>query len=476
MLMLDKAARDALWQQVIGSVEGYAQRVGEAAVAPRLDPAGLRAELSKWTFDRPGRPGEAVDFAVRNLWENAVHVAHPGYYGMFNPSPSTMGIAADTLVAAFNPQLAAWSHHPWAAEVERHLVQAFGEKFGLPKGSIDGTICNGGWEANLTAVLSALTKRFPDYSRLGARTLDAQPAIYVTGESHDTFKKAARLTGLGEQAIVTVPTDAELKMDTAALGEQIARDREDGLQPFMVVATLGTTSAGIIDPSAKIAAVAAKEGLWFHCDAAWGGAAALHPELRKSLAGIERADSITVDAHKWLSVPVGAGIYLTRHPGLLEETFRVSQRYMPREAEGLDIRDPFAFSIQWTRRFTGLKIFLTLAVAGWQGYSDMVGGMAALGDRLKEKLRAAGWSIVNQTPLPLACFVDTTRADGESAEFLEAVSAHVLASGKAWISVPRIGDNRPVLRACITNYRTTEADLDVLMGALDEARQVTAAQ
>lgn len=471
MLLLEKDAREKLWRKVTETLETYVETVTKAPVAPKLDPEGIRSGLAPFDFEKPVTPEAAIDYTVRNLWEHQLHVSHPSYFGMFNPSPATMGIAAETLAAGFNSQLAAWSHSPWAAEVERHVIQALGRKFGYPEGSVDGTLCSGGMEANHTAVLTALTRHFPAFAEEGARALPGQPTLYVTRESHDTFKKAARLCGLGAKAMVTVPTDNDLRMDPSALQNRVQQDRADGFAPFLVVATLGTTSAGIVDPAAAIADVAAKEKLWFHADAAWGGAAILCDELRPVLEGIERADSITFDAHKWLSVPMTAGMYFTRHTDILEKTFCVTQSYMPREAEGLDIRDPYAHSMQWSRRFLGLKIFLSLAVAGWEGYAEAIGHMNQMGKLLKKKLEENDWEIVNRTPLPLACFVDRTRKDGRSAEFLEAVSARVLASGKAWISVPHIGDNQPCLRACITNYRTQPQDLDTLITTLEDARK-----
>jgi len=471
MLLLEKEARAQLWRRVLEEIETYCEGVSRAPVAPKLDPEKLRAALAAFDFEKPVAPEDAVTFTVKNLWENQLHTPHPAYYGMFNPAPATMGIVADTLVAAFNPQLAAWSHSPFAAEVERHLVQTFGRRFGYRPEETDGTLCIGGMEANHTAVLTALVRHFPEYAEEGVRACKAPPVLYVTRESHDSFKRAARLCGLGAKAAVAVATNDNLQMDVAALRAQIARDRKDGRAPFLVVATLGATSAGVIDPIEAIADVAAQENLWLHADAAWGGAAAFVKELRPPLAGIERADSITFDAHKWLSVPMGAGIYLTRHPDILEKTFHVTQNYMPREAEGLDIQDPYARSMQWSRRFTGLKIFLSLAVAGWQGYAEAIGHMAKMGDLLKQKLEENHWEVVNQTPLPLACFVDRTRPDGDKAAYLDAVCARVLASGKAWISVPRIGDDTPVLRACITNYRTQPEDLDTLLTALNDARR-----
>jgi glutamate/tyrosine decarboxylase-like PLP-dependent enzyme len=259
-------------------------------------------------------------------------------------------------------------------------------------------------------------------------------------------------------------------MDPAALAARIARDRAEGAAPFLVVATAGTTSAGAVDPIEAIADIAAAEGLWCHVDAAWGGAAALVPELRPLLAGAARADSITFDAHKWLSVPMAAGMLLTRHPDILGRTFRVTADYMPRETAELDIVDPYAHSMQWSRRFIGLKVFLALAVAGWEGYEEVLRHQVAMGDELRRALLADGWEVVNRTPLPVVCFVDGRGPAGRAAH-LEALCRHVVGSGRTWISTARIGAERtPALRACITNYRTEAAHVAALVRALGEAR------
>ncbi|MEP7361762.1 MAG: pyridoxal-dependent decarboxylase [Acidobacteriota bacterium] len=464
-LALDPKQRAALWRQVEELVESYTASVGELPVSPKLDPDDIRARLAQFDFELPVRPEEALAFAARQLSEFQVHTRHPRYFGLFNPRPTAMGVFADAMVAGFNPQMAAWSHSPFACEAEAHVIRALGGRFGYAPDSTDGVFCSGGAEANHTALLTALTNEFPYFGERGARGLAAQPVFYVSAEAHHSFHKAARLCGIGLDALRPVPVDAQLRMRSDALAEMIAADRWAGLAPFLIVATAGTTNAGACDPLPAIAAVARAERLWLHADAAWGGAAALAPSVRHVLNGIERANSITFDAHKWLSVPMGAGIYLTRHRNILTRTFGTPNAYMPKEAAALDVTDPHQHSMQWSRRFIGLKVFLSLAVAGWQGYEECVEHMVKMGAFLKDELRASRWRVLNETPLPIACFADGGGADPQ------ATVNRVLASGQAWCSTTILGDREKVLRACITNYATTEADVLAFVAALNDARK-----
>jgi glutamate/tyrosine decarboxylase-like PLP-dependent enzyme len=470
-LDLDGAEWQALWHKVLEQISRLQDNVRQGAVAPVLEPQAIRALLAGVDFSTPRAPIDAVRFVIEALWRNQVHCSHPRYFGLFNPAPSAMGIVGDTIAAAFNPQLAAWSHAPFPAEVEMRLIRAFGEKFGYDPAVTDGAFASGGAEANHTAVICALVSRFPEFSRRGLRGLASQPAVYISQQAHHSFVKAARSTGLGTDAIREVPVGDDLKMDLDQLSEMLQRDRQAGFSPFLLVATAGSTSAGIVDCLPEAAVLARKEGIWFHVDAAWGGAAALLPELRHLLAGIEQADSITFDAHKFLSVPMGAGLFLTRHRQILSEAFRIDTDYMPRDAAALDIVDPYTHSMQWSRRFIGLKLFLTLLVAGWDGYASVIRHQVEMGRRLVDMLNSASWVVVNKTELPVACFVDASRPEGNSAIFLQAVADRVVASGSAWVSTTRLKDGRPVLRACITNFRTEEPDLRALVAALNEARE-----
>src|SRR5262245_4780768 len=370
MLLLDESARKQLWSDLIAAIESYIEEVPTLSVSPPLEPENIRKFLQSFNFSKPLNPGEAIAKVVEGMRKYQVHTPHPMYYGLFNPAPSTMSIAADSLVAALNPQMAAWSHNPFAAEAENYLVREFGIRFGYPADQADGTFCSGGAEANHTALLTALVHAFPEFAREGVRAVSAQPVFYVSAQSHHSFLKAARFSGIGTNAVREVPVNENLQMDPVKLAELTNKDRKEGFIPLMIVATAGKTGAGVIDDLMALRNIASQEKLWFHTDAAWGGGAILIPEGKGVLRGIERSDSITFDAHKWLSVPMGAGMYLTRHPEILSQTCRITADYMPKEGAGLDFVDPYSHSMQWSRRFIGLKLFLTLACAGWKGYED----------------------------------------------------------------------------------------------------------
>jgi aromatic-L-amino-acid decarboxylase len=424
-------------------------------IVPSVTPQEIRGHLaSRYDFTTPANLDDVCADVERMLRTWQVQVTHPRYFGLFNPSVTPASIVADTLVAMYNPQLATWRTSPAANEIERHTLAWLAGKFGLPTDAV-GSFTSGGAEANLSAVVVALTRAFPDYGEGGLLHLVSPPTIYVTAEAHHSFNKIAHMTGLGRRALRIVASDRHLKMNLDDLARRVAEDRRQGFAPFMVVGTAGTTAAGVIDPLPDLARFCRAEDLWFHVDAAWGGAAILSPRLRGHLAGIEAADSITCDAHKWFSVPMGAGMFFCRHPGVVAEAFRAETSYMPGRTAG-PVVDPYTTSVQWSRRFIGLKLFLALAHYGESGYVDMIEHQARMGDVLRESLAAAGWRIVNTTPLPLVCF---TRDGLVTADFLSALYERQI----AWMSEVRLGDGAPVLRACITSFRTTISDIECVV-------------
>ena len=425
--------------------------VADGPIVPSVTPLEIRGYLaSRYDFTKPLALDDVSADVERMLRTWQVQVTHPRYFGLFNPSVTLASIVGDTLVAMYNPQLATWRTSPAANEIERHTLAWLAGKFGFAADAL-ASFTSGGAEANLSAVIVALTRAFPAYGELGLRCLSASPTIYVTAEAHQSFNKIAHMMGLGRRAIRTVATDRELKMDPADLARRVAEDRKGGFAPFLVVGTVGTTAAGAIDPLPELARFCRSEELWFHVDAAWGGAAILSPGLRGHLAGIEAADSITCDAHKWFSVPMAAGMFFCRYADAVREAFRVETSYMPGTTAG-PVLDPYKTSVQWSRRFIGLKLFLALAEHGESGYVEMIEHQARMGDVLRASLKRAGWRVVNTTPLPLVCF---TRDGLVTAKFLAALLERQI----AWMSEVRLG-GAPVVRACVTSFRTTESDIE----------------
>jgi glutamate/tyrosine decarboxylase-like PLP-dependent enzyme len=440
--------------QIRNEFEAVEFRVADGPIVPNVTAEQIRTHLSsQFSFTEPIPLDEVVADVEKMLSNWQVQVTHPRYFGLYNPSVTLASVVADALVAMYNSQLANWRTSPAANEMERHTLAWFASRFGLPTDSI-ATFTSGGSEANLSAVVVALSWAFPEYGERGLRHLSGDPTIYLTEETHHGFNKIAHMAGLGRRNLRIVATDSTLKMDVGDLAQRVREDRTNGMLPFMVIATAGTTAAGIIDPLQEIADYSKTQHLWIHADAAYGGAAVVSPTLRPWLAGIEAADSITCDAHKWLSVPMGCGMFFCRHPESVAQAFRADVTYMPAKPNSEDqfaTFNPLAHSAQWSRRFIGLKLFMALAEHGQAGYAKMVDHQARMADLLRESLIATGWRIANRTPLPVVCF---TREGAIPSDLVRELRDRQI----AWMSDVEIGGT-PAVRACITSFKTTEQEI-----------------
>ncbi|MDB5096299.1 MAG: Aromatic-L-amino-acid decarboxylase [Cyanobacteria bacterium RYN_339] len=459
-LTLPRATRTALWARTGERLEAYLAALPGLPVSP----GDVHADLAAFDFQTPMDPLAVVDAAADMLQAFNLNTAHPAYFGVFNPAAATMGIAADALVAAFNPQLASSASARACIAIEDHLLAYFGAKFGYDL--VRGSFQSGGTTANYTALQCALTAHVPGYGTEGVGP--ARPVLYTSTETHHSILRAARMSGLGTSAVVALPVGPDLRFDVAALRARIHADRNQGKHPLFLVATLGSTSSGTFDDVAALAEVAQTEGMWLHADAAWGGAAILLEECAPLFEGIRLADSITLDAHKWLSVPMGAGMFLTRHPDVQEATFRVDQSpYMPGHTYESAETEPYKQSIEWSRRFIGLKLFMALAAHGEAGYQAVLRHQIAMGAYMRERLAATGWELVNDSPLPVVCFW----APGLDPE---AVARQVADSGKSWITPTKL-NGRGVLRAGIPNFATQREHVDVLIDVLQGCKPGTPA-
>jgi len=315
------------------------QRIAAGPVVPTFDLAVFKRELADFTFATPQPLGEVLSWTIRGMEHGVVHINHPRYFGLFNPAPTFPSQCADRIVGALNPQLATATTSPAAVAIEAPVIRAVAHRAGLPEDA-GGHVTSAGSEANYTAVICALTRANPEFASEGARAFAGAPTLYVSRESHLAWLKIAHQAGIGRSAVRLVATDGMGRMDATALAEAIDNDRRQGCVPVMIGATAGTTNAGMIDPIVPCADLARSFGLWLHVDAAWGGAVVSSDHLRPLLKGMEAADSVTIDAHKWFATTMGCGMFLTRHPPLLSAAFQVTTGFMPSNTVGLDpLRD-----------------------------------------------------------------------------------------------------------------------------------------
>lgn len=436
-------------------------RVARGSVVPTLDMARLRAELAAFDFDSPRELDALLPWMIGQLEHGVVHMTNPRYFGLFNPAPSFPALCGDRLAGVFNPQLATATTSPAAVEIEAHVIRAVARRVNLPP-EATGHFTSGGSEANYTAVLCALTHSNDRFAAEGARSFQGQPVFYISRESHLAWVKIGHQSGIGRFAVRQVPTDGMGRMNADALARMIDEDLARGASPFLIVATAGTTNAGMIDPVERCADLARAHGLWLHVDAAWGGAVVASPRLRGVLAGIERADSVTIDAHKWFATTMGCGMFLTRHPEILSQTFQVSTGFMPSNTASVD---PYVTTAQWSRRFLGVRLFLALAAAGWDGYAQHVERATELIARLRAMLEERGWRIANDSSLALLCVEPPLGAPDA-----RTVGSRVLASGRAWVAVAKY-EGRDVIRICLTHGEATMDDIRELVEAMTDACQ-----
>jgi glutamate/tyrosine decarboxylase-like PLP-dependent enzyme len=432
------------------------QRVRAGPATPTLDIETFGRELASFDFAARRPLGELLEWSIGVLEHGVTHLTHPRYFGLFNPAPTFPAQCADRIVNSFNPQVASSATSPAAVALEAHVIRSIAQRAGFPPGT-GGNFTSGGSEANYTGMLCALTRAHPAFASDGARAFPGQPVFYTSRECHGSWVKIAHQAGIGRSAAHLVATDGRGRMSAAALEQSIAQDLADGRVPFLIVASAGTSNAGMVDPLNACADLAARHRLWYHVDAAWGGAIVASERLRAAVAGLERADSATIDAHKWFATTMGCGMFIVRDPTALTAAFQVAASYMPSREGSVD---PYMNSVQWSRRFLGLRLFLSLASAGWDGHAAHIERAVAQTARIRTQLESRGWSVVNDSPLALLTVVPPT-AVGDP----RSVVARVLKSGRAWVSLARF-EEQDVVRICVTHGETSAEDLAILVQTL----------
>src|SRR5262245_48584866 len=344
----DSARARALTERMLDVWADLLDRLPELPATRAENAADVAPRMA---FEIPEAPmsDERIDELVRRLvFEHSSYPGHSGFMAYVSGAGTAPGVAADLLASGLNPNSGGWVLSPAATELELHLMSWLAQFFGLPEGS-GGLMTSGGAASNMTALKAARDALGGEDVR--GQGLTGQPlTIYASQEAHATIDEAADLLGLGEQAVRKIATDEGLRMRADELERAIEADVAAGARPIAVVASAGTTATGAIDPLVEAADLAEKHGAWYHVDAAYGGAAMFAPELRPLMRGIERANSIAFDPHKWLYTPQPSACLLVREPGRLVRSFSIEAAYVYEDREltgaGVNIGE---LGTQWSR-------------------------------------------------------------------------------------------------------------------------------
>ncbi|HUF13473.1 MAG TPA: pyridoxal-dependent decarboxylase [Longimicrobiales bacterium] len=458
------------------AVDIVARYLADPAVWPVLaagPPGHLRAALPERAPER-GEPMEALlDDFERLILPHTTHWNHPGFMAYFGITGSGPGVIAELLIAALNVNAMVWRSGPAQTELEEVTLTWLRRLLGLDDDAWDGSI-NDTASISTMHALAAAREAVPG---LEARTrgLAGRPEVprlrvYCSEEAHSSVDKAAITLGFGLEGVRRIATDDRLALDPSALERAIAEDRSAGMLPVAVVATVGTTSTTALDPVSAIADLCAREGIWLHVDAAYGGAAALLPEMRRVLDGCERADSIVVNPHKWLFVPIDCSVLYTRRPDLLRRAFSLVPAYLETPGTG-DARNLMDYGLALGRRFRALKLWFVLRWFGAEGIRERLREHIRLAllladrideDRLWQRLAPVEFSVVvfrRSSP-----GLDDASLDALNAAIIERVNR----SGEVFLAQTRVR-GRLAIRVAIGNLRTTERHVMRAWELLQEA-------
>ncbi len=461
----------AAGRRLVDRIADFLARVPDLPVARPLPPPEIRRLLGEGGLPSEGESVERLlDEASSLLFEHSVLVGHPRFCAYVVGAPAPLGALADLLAATVNQNVGAWHLAPMASEVEAQAVRWIAELVGFPAGG-SGLLTSGGNMANFVGFLAARRAKAPWPIRSqGASPPGAPPLrVYASTETHTWIQKAADLFGLGTEAIRWVATDSTQRMDVAGLERLLAEDRAAGRLPFLVVGSGGTVSTGAVDDLPRLAEICRRENLWFHVDGAYGGFAAGVEGAPRELSGLALADSVAVDPHKWLYVPLEAGCTLLRDPAALRAAFEYRPPYYP-EPEAEDLIDYHASGPQNSRGFRALKVWLALRQSGANGCRRMIARDIALARRLYDaaarhpELEAVttGLSVTTFRFVPRDMASGSAPRDEEYLDRLNMeLSERLQAGGEVYPSHAVVG-GRTVVRTCIVNFRTSEEDADAI--------------
>jgi aromatic-L-amino-acid/L-tryptophan decarboxylase len=463
-----------LWTELL-------ERLPDLPVTRELTPATVAPAVALPVPEEPLGIDELVGHMRELAFEQSLQVGHPAFFAYIVGAGTVPGAVADLLAAGLNPNLGGYRLSPGAAEIELHLTRWLAAQFGLPEGA-GGMVMTGGAMANFVGLKCARDERLGiEVREHGVRAHDPV-AIYASDEAHVVIRRAADMLGLGAGSVRAVAIDGAQRMRPDALAEAIARDRAAGVRPLAVVGTAGTTTTGSIDPLPALADLAAEHGMWFHVDAAYGGAAVLSDELRGLLDGIERADSLAVDPHKWLYTAQSAGCVLLRDFGHLSRSFHADASYIWLDDAARHGVDYAMHGPQFSRGFAAFKVWLSLLAHGRAAYGRRIAHDVALARYLGELAdEHPDFEPMCPPRLSICCFRYRPRDWAGTEEELDRLNERLMTAihvdGRVYCSNAVI-DGRFGLRACIVNFRTEAPDVERLLevaaelGQLEQQRRV----
>ncbi|MCB9597218.1 MAG: decarboxylase [Sandaracinaceae bacterium] len=459
-LWISDDAMRALGHRVVDALVERWSSMEAMAIPPTPPREVVRARLAE-PMPRQGRPpAEVIERAVRDVLGDAAPTGHPRFFG-FIPSPSNFAaVLADALVAGFNPFGGNFVEAPGPHELERVTVGWLRDACDFDADAA-GLFVSGGSMANLTALCVAREVKLGGEPKKSAR-------IYVSEQAHGSIAKGLRVLGFRRECVVPVPTDDAFRMNPVVLDELIRLDRVAGNSPFAVVATVGTTNTGAIDPLEAISAVCRRRSLWLHVDGAYGAAARLSPRAREQLHGFALVDSLSLDPHKWLFTPYECGLVLVQDGAALARTFAQPADYLD-DVGSDDEPDLQDQGIQLTRSLRALKVWMTFQVFGADAIAAAIDRGVAQAERVGRRVEAMpGWQLACPPSLAICAFRyapdSMTDEDADALNF--GLVPRLAATGEAFVTSTKLRGRR-YLRMCTISPRTTDADVDRTLARLD---------
>ena len=442
-------------------------------VTPGSSPEAVREALGagRPLPEKGADPGQVVEEAAELLFSESLFNGHPRFFGYITASPAPVGMLADLLASAVNPNAGAWTLSPMASEIEGQTVRWIAEMIGYPS-DCGGLMVSGGNVANFVGFLAARAAAGASWKirKTGLSGPGSAPLrVYCSSETHTWIEKASDLHGLGTDAVRLIGTEGALRLEPEAVRRAIREDRARGLRPFLVVGNGGSTSTGAVDPLPELGAVCREEEVWFHVDGAYGGFAARVPGAPAELAALSLADSVAVDPHKWLYSPLEAGCALVRSPEALRDAFSYHPPYYHFGVEATNYVD---FGPQNSRGFRALKVWMALRQVGREGYLRMISQDMALARHLFHLAEAhpeldavsQGLSVTafRYVPPSLRPRLGSEEVEDRLNELNKEIQDRMERGGEAFVSNAVIR-GKYCLRACVVNFNTTRADVEALL-------------